>query len=781
MRDATAQDQSDVARTNPEAEVGAEASALFRLMADRIPGVLWAVDTELRFTASFGDALRQLNLLPNQVVGRTLYEYFETTDESLPVIAAHRRALDGETAELDIRWMRRLFQIRVEPLRDSRGRIVGCVGFARDATEHEQLIDALEKSERQYRLLAESTTDFVFIVDQQGTLQYANRSAAACFGVPPPALAGKSQTDLFPPELVQKHLQAIEQAFRTGLPYEEDEAIPFGSNWVWLNVRLLPLRDDHERITAVMGVCRDVSDRKRAEQIQRQSHDELERQVKIRTAFLRRSNEQLQYQVAERRQAENRLAMFQRLVEAAGQVFLLVELGGRITYVNAFGSELLGKTRAEIVGASLFDFYEGEDLGRLEREALPRVSEDGKWTGELSLLTAHGVLLKTLQHVFLVRDAETGSLGFATVITDITGLRAAQEALRHGEERYRTLVETCPDAVVMVDLNLQITFASSRAVELYGARDAAELCGQRIVNLMAEQERQRLSVNIPRLLQEGLRRNEEYMLRRTDGSEFAAEVSTAVVRDARGHPRALVAIVRDITERKLAREALHRERQNLWHMLRSSDHERQLIAYEIHDGLAQQLAGALLQFQSYEYQKDRHSDRARENFAAGLEALRQAHFEARRLISGVRPPILDEYGIDAALAHLANEKSLTAAARIEYESEVDFDRLAPILENTIYRIAQEALTNACQHSGGAEVRMSLVQLGDTVQLEVGDTGAGFDPETAVEHRFGLKGIKERTRMLGGQLIIDSAPQMGTTIRVVLPLLEQHESLTEGAP
>jgi signal transduction histidine kinase len=70
--------------------------------------------------------------------------------------------------------------------------------------------------------------------------------------------------------------------------------------------------------------------------------------------------------------------------------------------------------------------------------------------------------------------------------------------------------------------------------------------------------------------------------------------------------------------------------------MRSSDHE-QVIAYEIHDGLAQQLAGALLQFQSYEYQKDHHAERAREDFEAGLTALRQAHFEARRLIAACGP------------------------------------------------------------------------------------------------------------------------------------------------
>jgi len=498
------QGNSQETSVNLDGTAWAETPALFRMVVDRIPGVLWAVDSELRFTASFGAALRDLNLLPNQVVGKTLYEYFATTDESFPGIASHRRALQGEASDFDIRWMQRLFQVHVEPLRDGRGQIAGCVGYARDTTEHQRLIDS-----------------------------------------------------------------------------------------------------------------------------------------------------QLQYQIAFRRQAESQQAIFQRLVEEAGQIFLVAGRDHRITYVNDFGCQLLGKKRDDIVGASLLGFYVGEDRQRLEHEILPRVLADGKWTGELSLATEAGVRIAAWQHVFLVHDTEADTQRFATVIADITGLRVAQETL-------------------------------------------------------------------------------------------------------------------------------NREQESLWHMLRSSDQERQMIAYEIHDGLAQQLAGALLQFQSYEYQRELHPDRARETFAAGMAALRQAHLEARRLISGVRPPILDEYGIDAALAVLANEKSLTATARIIYESEVEFGRLPPILENIIYRIAQEALTNACKHSGSPEVRMCLVQDGDTVRLEVCDAGIGFNPEAVVEHRFGLQSIRVRTRMLGGQLTIDSAEGQGTMIRVVLPFVER-EMLPKGPP
>jgi PAS domain S-box-containing protein len=341
-------------------------------------------------------------------------------------------------------------------------------------------------------------------------------------------------------------------------------------------------------------------------------------------------------------------------------------------------------------------------------------------------------------------------------------------------ELHRTLVEACPDAVAMVDLNRRLLFVSQRAVEMYGAEDVRELVGRDVTDLVPEEERQRLLENFPRLLQEGVRRNQEYVLMRRNGTRFAGEVSAAVVRDADGRPRVLVAVIRDVTERKQAQELLRQERANLSYLLQSSDHERQLIAYEIHDGPAQQVAGALMYLQAYQHWKDLDADKANTAYDAAMASLRQGHFEIRRLISGLRPPVLDEFGVEAAVAQLVHEKSSVEGPRIEFHSHVRFGRLAPALENAIYRIVQETLTNACRHSQAKNVRMTLVQEDeeDAVRLEVRDDGIGFDLAAVADQRFGLKGIRERTRMLGGQCTVESQPGQGTRVEVVLPLLKR---------
>lgn len=204
---------------------------------------------------------------------------------------------------------------------------------------------------------------------------------------------------------------------------------------------------------------------------------------------------------------------------------------------------------------------------------------------------------------------------------------------------------------------------------------------------------------------------------------------------------------------------------NPWVGVRVGSHQS-----PIHDGLAQLLAGAIMQFQIYEHAKDAHPAQATKAYKGGVALLRQGHAEARRIISGVRPPILDESGVIAAVAHLVHDPSVEPGPKIDFHSRTEFDRLPPILENAIYRIVQEGLTNARKHSKSPKVRVSLVQRGDQVRIEIRDWGIGFDPKAVKENRFGLAGIQERARLLGGKCGIHSTLGEGTSIVVELPLL-----------
>jgi PAS domain S-box-containing protein len=259
--------------------------------------------------------------------------------------------------------------------------------------------------------------------------------------------------------------------------------------------------------------------------------------------------------------------------------------------------------------------------------------------------------------------------------------------------------------------------------------------------------------------------------RRKNGDTFPVEVRFSFL-DHNGRSWCL-ALVRDISERKQADAALKAEQQLLRQLLDLMESDRKLVAFEIHDGLAQFLTAISLQLQAMQAKQEQHDSAAALNILPQvLELSKKSILEVRRLIGGLRPPVLDEAGILEAITYLVEEKKQTESTTIEFHHEVDFYHLAGPLESAIFRIVQEALTNACRYSDSKKIEIELKQADAMLYLRIQDWGKGFVPEEVKGPHFGLQGIRERARLLGGSAEIVSTPNEGTTIKVQLPLVER---------
>ena len=359
---------------------------------------------------------------------------------------------------------------------------------------------------------------------------------------------------------------------------------------------------------------------------------------------------------------------------------------------------------------------------------------------------------------------------------DITERKQAQEALRRSEERYELAVRGAGVGIWDWDIRTGKLYFSPRWKTLFGydehdigdsVDDWAELLHPDERDWILKFLEDFLAGTLPTV-------TVEYRLRHKDGSYRWIVAHGLVLRDDQGKAYRFVGSHGDITDRKRAEEALERERQSLWRMLQASDHERQIISYEIHDGLAQYLAAAGMQFQAYDSLKKNSPHEAQKNYDIAVGLVHQAHAESRRLINEVRPPVIDETGLETAISHLVHEQRQRGGPKIEFHSDVQFGKLLPsILENALYRIAQEALTNACKHSKSKKVTVTMTQVGQDVRLEVRDWGIGFDPDSVKDGHFGVEGIRQRVRLLGGRLTIESKPDYGTLIQVVVPILEKQ--------
>jgi len=223
-------------------------------------------------------------------------------------------------------------------------------------------------------------------------------------------------------------------------------------------------------------------------------------------------------------------------------------------------------------------------------------------------------------------------------------------------------------------------------------------------------------------------------------------------------------------------ESLRDEQGALRQLLDLQERDRRLVAYELHDGLAQLLASGLLQLQAFAQLSDWNSKEARKAFGTAIQSLNDGVLETRQLIRGLQPSILDHVGLAAAIDRLIDEVQVREGIKIEFDYDDQFGRLALPLETAVFRIVQEALSNACRHSQSEKVQVVLLAQGGQIHVEVQDWGIGFDPGLVKEDSFGLRGIRERATIFDGQATIKTAPNRGTRVIVDLPLLPSKRSL-----
>ncbi|MDZ4782541.1 MAG: PAS domain-containing protein [Planctomycetia bacterium] len=246
-------------------------------------------------------------------------------------------------------------------------------------------------------------------------------------------------------------------------------------------------------------------------------------------------------------------------------------------------------------------------------------------------------------------------------------------------------------------------------------------------------------------------------------------VNAQPVRDSEGRITGAVAAFRDFTEAKQSRDALNNERRFLEYALAVHERDRQLIAYELHDGLVQEISASLMYLESLALRLTGIDDKSRDDFATVVQMLRDAMQEARLVISGLRPPILDEQGVVAAIEYLVHEQVGFGAPPIAFTHEVSWKRLDSLLEAMLFRIVQEALTNLRTHSQAERGEVTLHEANGRIRLTISDDGVGFSPRKVSENRFGLQGIRKRVALLRGRIDIDSAPGKGTRLTIELPI------------
>jgi signal transduction histidine kinase len=211
--------------------------------------------------------------------------------------------------------------------------------------------------------------------------------------------------------------------------------------------------------------------------------------------------------------------------------------------------------------------------------------------------------------------------------------------------------------------------------------------------------------------------------------------------------------------RRVARDALRR-------VVAGQEVERRRLARELHDETGQALTSILLGLRAVD---EAESDEAMKAAVADLRELVVATLqEVRRLAVQLRPKVLDDFGLVAALERLVQTFSESSGINAELEARVGANRLPTEVETTVYRIVQEALTNVVKHAEARHVSILLVRRDATLTAVIEDDGRGFDEDTVRTDRLGLEGMRERVSLHDGRLTIETAEGSGTTVRIEVP-------------
>lgn len=488
--------------------------------------------------------------------------------------------------------------------------------------------------------------------------------------------------------------------------------------------------------------------------------------------------------------------------DVAPVIIVALDEHGDIEFLNPKACESLGWREQTPLGKNWFDLCLPEHDRDRVREAFLRLmagdAEEVEYF-ENPIVTRSGEERIIAWHNTLLTDESGKCVGTLSLGTDVTERRRVEAALRKAHHELERRVEDRTAAVTlanellraeieqrkqtenqlraiydgMVDGILIANVATKRFVRANKAilrmlgysRD--ELMSMSVLNIHPPDELPNVLKKFHILAAPGVHVAGSLPVLRKDGSVFYADLTGSMIRyDGED---CIIGFFRDISERRRSQEALQREHRVLRKLLESHDRERQLVAYEIHDGLAQQLAGAIMHFQATIHSGADSAAQLAEKCDTGLELLRQCLAEARRLMSGLRPPVLDESGIAAAVEELVDEANAKEGPAVELDCRIRFGRLEPLLENAVYRIIQECLTNAQRYSQSEKVRIELLDQEGRLRVSVTDWGIGFDPDAVGPRCFGLEGIRERCRLLGGEADIAAAPGKGTRVVVQLPL------------
>ena len=477
--------------------------------------------------------------------------------------------------------------------------------------------------------------------------------------------------------------------------------------------------------------------------------------------------------VADRRRLAAEIVETRRLfavcMDLAPFAAFIKDTAGRYLYLNQVTHDLMqkewpqvasfvGRTDHDIFPAEVARSYAADDQEVLQHRC-PRAFDE-------SSISADG----TVREWFAVKFPwihEDGRACVAGIAIDTSEVQRAHEAVKVSEDRCSLALEAGRMGTMTLDLATQILETSPLFAVLHG-RPATKtrLSLEESLADVHPEDRQSILDAVTAAIKDQAPARIAYRVVRPDGGISWIELVGQIDHDEQGRPTIARGVGFDVTEQRTAYEELARRKAVLRRLIEVQENERQTLCHELHDGMLQYAIGAMMLLESL--RSETEAAGVAERLDAAIDCLSRGIAEGRQVIRGVRSAVLDDLGLVAAIHDLA-EQMAAAGITVETHCDTGLDALPSPLRTTVYRVVQESLTNIRKHSGCDRATVEIHRTGDEVHLRVCDRGKGFDVDAARSRGFGVVGMAERVRLVGGTCWVESQPGSGTQVNARLPI------------
>lgn len=414
-----------------------------------------------------------------------------------------------------------------------------------------------------------------------------------------------------------------------------------------------------------------------------------------------------------------------------------------------------------------------EDRERVSNAISSAIQHCSPYSGEFRTLRRDG----TVRYVALTGKCYYGPSGqperMLGVIVDITERRQAEQKLRESERRFLLVAETAPVMIWMCDDKGKITYGNKQRIVFMGSAsnghaDAWTAC-------VHPDDLERVQDALARCLTNRQPFSEEYQVRRHDGVyRWVLDIASPRM-DADGAFAGFVGSTVDLTEQKLARRALESVNCRL---IEAQEKERTRIARELHDDICQRLALLSMEIERSSRTQNGSSRQLLERVRAHCTEIAN---DVQSISHELHSSKLEYLGIVAAIRGFCREFAKQHEVSVEFTERNVPKSLPRDVSLCLFRVAQESLHNAMKYSGTSRFVVELTGLIDVLQLEVRDSGVGFDVEaTGMNRGLGLVSMQERVHQVHGRFRVESRPGAGTNIVVVVPVAAEVNDGLPGA-